>query len=687
MIVKELLEPKSIVVVGASNDETKPGGKVLKNLLSGGYEGELYAVNPKESLVQGINCHNSLDDIKCELAIIAIASKLAVPTINQLIANGTKAFVILSAGFSEVGEEGKKLEQEIVELISKAKGMLIGPNCIGVMNTHYKGVFAGPVPKLDPKGIDFVSSSGATAVFILEVAMTMGLSFSSVFSVGNSAQIGVEEVLEYLDESFDEQNSSRIKMIYIETISNPLKLLKHSSSLINKGCRISAIKAGATESGARAASSHTGALAGSDEAVSALFQKAGIVRCFSKEELVYMAGVFSHKPLKGKRIAVITHAGGPGVMLTDALEKNGMEVPHIEGQAAEELLTKLYYGSSISNPIDFLATGNAEQLGEILEYTDKRFDNIDASVVIFGTPGLFDVKPVYKVLDEKMRTCSKPIFPVLPSIVQAKEAVDYFISLGRINFMEEVNLAQALAKSWHTPKPAKTGIMPEIDSKTIRETIFKAQSGFLKPKEVRDLLLAAKVDLVPEITVYNKADTIAAAEKLGGSLAMKVIGPIHKSDVGGVELNIESTEQAAAFFEEMMKIPGAEGVVIQKMVKKGIELFLGAKKEEKFGHLIVCGLGGLFVEILQDISTGLAPLSKDEALAMIRNLRSYKIIEGVRGQKGVNEEKFAEIMINLSALLMAAPEIEELDLNPLIASNNSIVAVDYRIKIGKTTKT
>lgn len=683
MIVEQLLNPKSIVVVGASNDETKPGGKVLKNLLTGGIKGEIIAVNPKENIVQGIKCHNSLSDVHSDLAILAIASKFALPTIKELISNGTKAFIILSAGFSEIGEEGRMLEKEIVNVINQANGSLIGPNCIGVMNTHYKGVFAGPLPKLDSSGIDFVSGSGATAVFILEAAIPMGLTFSSVFSVGNSAQIGVEEVLEYWDDSFDPETSSKIKMIYLETINNPLKLLKHSSSLINKGCRIAAIKAGATQSGARAASSHTGALAGSDDAVSALFKKSGIVRCFSKEELLYTAGVFAHKPLTGKRIAVVTHAGGPGVMLTDALEKNGMEVPHIEGTAAEELLAKLYHGSSVSNPIDFLATGNAEQLGEILDYTDTKFHNIDASVVIFGTPGLFDVKPVYQVLHEKMNTSKKPIFPVLPSIVQVKEAVDYFISLGRVNFMEEVNLAGALAKSWHTPKPAYIEPLPEIDSKTIRETIFNADNGYLKPDESRALLMAVNIGIVPEKVVFTKDDALSTADDIGYKIAMKVVGPIHKTDVGGVRLNVDSPEVTAEVYEEMMRIKGAEAVLIQKMIPPGIELFLGAKKEDKYGHLVLCGLGGLFVEVLKDVSTGLAPINKEEALSMIRSLRSYQIIKGIRGQKGANEEKFAEIMTRLSALLMAAPEIAELDMNPLIASEDSIIAVDYRIRIEK----
>ncbi len=682
MLVKELIEPKSIIVAGASNEETKPGGKLLKNLLAAGFKGEIFAVNPKESEVQGVKCYKSVTEAPAaDLAIIAIASKYILQTVKDLISKGTKAFIILSAGFSETGEEGRKLEEEVSELIEKAKGSLIGPNCIGVLNTHYAGVFAGPIPKLDPMGIDFVSGSGATAVFITEAAMPMGLTFSSIFSVGNSAQTGVEEVLEYWDETFNPDTSSKIKMIYLESISKPDKLLRHASSLIKKGCRIAAIKSGTTESGSRAASSHTGALAGSDGAVEALFKKAGIVRCFSKEELLYTAGIFAHKTLTGNRIAVITHAGGPGVMLTDTLDQNGMQVPRIEGKDADELLSKLFHGSSVANPIDFLATGNAEQLGNILDYVDNKFDNIDASVVIFGTPGLFDVKPVYDVLNEKMKTSKKPIFPVLPSIVQVKDAVEWFISQGRINFMEEVNLGRALAKVWQTPKPAAVEPLPSIDSVSIRKIISSAEDGYMKPADARVLFAAAGIEMVPEESVFSKEDAEKAAESIGYPLVMKVIGPVHKTDVGGVKLNIKTKEEAALVYDEMMRIEGAEGVLMQKMIDKGLEIFIGAKREENYGHLILCGLGGLFVEALKDVSTGLAPLNKNEALSMIKSLRSYKIIEGVRGQQGADIEKFAGIMTKLSSLLMAAPEIAELDINPLIAKGSEITAVDYRIRV------
>ena len=297
----ELLRPRSIVVVGGSDNTAKPGGKVLENLIAGGFSGDLYVVNPRAETVQGVPAYPEVAALPAvELAILAIPAALCPKAVETLAREkGTRGFIILSAGFSEESEEGAALEQRIVATVESVGGSLIGPNCIGVLNTHYSGVFTTPIPRLDPLGADFISGSGATAVFIMESGMPKGLRFRSVYSVGNSAQIGVEEVLAHLDETYDPGTSSPIKLLYIESIAKPRLFLKHARSLVAKGCRIAAIKAGASEAGSRAASSHTGALAGSDAAVEALLAKAGVVRCRSRDELVAVASVFSYPPLPG----------------------------------------------------------------------------------------------------------------------------------------------------------------------------------------------------------------------------------------------------------------------------------------------------------------------------------------------------------------------------------------------------
>ncbi len=685
MINQQLINPKSIVIVGGSNSINKPGGKVLKNLLDHHFKGELLVVNKKEAEVQGLKAFREVSDLpEVDLAIIAIAAKFCPETVDILAKEkNTRAFIILSAGFSEENHEGAVLEKQIVDIINSVNGCLIGPNCIGFLNSNYTGVFTTPIPKLEPWGCDLISGSGATAVFIIESGIPKGLTFSSLVSVGNSAQIGIEEMLQYLDETYDPETSSSVKILYIEDIKKPDKLLKHASSLIRKGCKIAAIKSGSSEAGVRAASSHTGALASPDLAVDVLFRKAGIVRCYGRDELTTVASIFMYRELKGKRIAIITHAGGPAVMLTDALANGGLEVPHIKGVKPDELLTFLYPGSSVANPIDFLATGTAEQLGKIIDYCEEEFFCIDAMIVIFGSPGLFEIYDVYRLLNEKMNTCKKPIYPILPSIINGKNEITEFISHEKINFPDEVLFGQALTKVFFTPKPApEKVIFPAMDEMKIREVINNSENGYLKPGQVQALLDAAGISRAGEAIVNTRDEAIDSAGKLGFPVVMKVVGPVHKSDVGGVVLNVKNSESVSKEFERMIRIKDTTSILIQPMLS-GTELFVGAKKEGKFGHLVLCGLGGIFIEVLKDVSAGLAPLSIDESLGMIHRLKSYGIIKGARGQEGVNEEMLAEIITRIAALVTIAPEIFEMDLNPLLGKMDRVVAVDARIRVEK----
>ena len=686
-------------MIGGSNNVHKPGGAVVRNLLNGGYEGTLRVVNPKEDEVQGIKAfHDARELPPTDLAILVVAAKFC-PDYVELLAKEkqVRAFIIISAGFSEETHEGAELEQRILNTCDQYGCALIGPNCIGLLTRWHHSVFTRPIPSLNPKGVDFISGSGATAVFILESAVTKGLPFNSVWSVGNGHQIGIETVLEYMDEHFDAEHDSLVKLLYIENISDPDKLLFHATSLIRKGCRIAAIKAGSSESGSRAASSHTGAIASSDSAVEALFRKAGIVRCFSREELTTVGSIF--KCMEGKaeansslftlhsslRIAIVTHAGGPGVMLTDALSKGGMQVPPLTGPVADELKSKLLPGSSVSNPIDILATGGAEHLGIAIDYCENRFDDIDAIMVIFGTPGLVKIFEVYDVLHKKIRECKKPIFPILPSVSTAGPEVQEFLKRGHVNFSDEVTLATALTQIMKTPEPAEQNVVVNgVDVPRIRRIIDGIDSdGYIAPSLVHDLLSAAGIPTVPEFVSADKDEIVAFAEKVGYPVVAKVVGPVHKSDVGGVALNIRSKEVLSAEFDRMMQIPDATAVMVQKMIK-GTELFIGAKYETRFGHVVLCGLGGIFVEVLRDVSSGLAPLSYEEAYSMIRSLRAYKILKGTRGQCGINERKYAEIIVRLSTLLRFATEIKEMDINPLLADEADVIAVDARILVEKS---
>ncbi len=683
MINRQLISPKSIVVVGGSDDTLKPGGNTLKNLLDTHYSGDLFVVNPKADSAQGVKSYRNIVDIpEVECAILAIPAKMCLEAVETLCyKKSCKAIIILSAGFHEDSPEGAEIEKKIAQVCNETGTSLIGPNCIGVMTPDYAGVFTHPIPRLTPQGAALISGSGATIVFILEAAMQLGLTFSQVFSVGNCAQIGVEEALEYMDESYEPGKSSPVIMLYIENISDPWKLYRHASSLIRKGAKIAAIKSGYSEAGSRAASSHTGAMASPDKAVDALFRKAGIIRCYSRGELVNVASALMYPAPKGNRFAIVTHAGGPAVMQTDILSGNGIEIPTFSGPKADELLSKLYPGSSVANPIDFLATGTAAQLGHILDACEDDFD-VDGITVIFGNPGLTTTFDVYDLLAEKIKNSKKPIYPVLPSIVNSAEEIRKFQSEGGISFPDEVALGGAIVKIVNQPASIEDSTLPQVDIQTIRGVIDSASNGYLEPEKVQMLLDAAGIPRAKEVVAATEEEALQGARTVGYPLVMKVIGPIHKSDVGGVALNISDDETLVAEFRRMIQIPQTTAILMQPMLS-GTQIFIGAKREGVFGHLVLCGLGGIFVETLKDISYSLSPVSQIEADEMIRGLRSYKMLEGTRGQEGVNITMFAEAIRRVSALCDAAPEIFEMDLNPLLGNSREVVAVDARIRIEK----
>ena len=370
-------------------------------------------------------------------------------------------------------------------------------------------------------------------------------------------------------------------------------------------------------------------------------------------------------------------------MLTDALSAGGMNIPRIMGMHHDKLLAMMNKGASADNPIDMIATASIDQLDKVIEYVDKELQQIDGMSVIFGSNGLNDMTEVYDLLHEKIKTCKKPLYPILPSVTSSSEELAYFLNKGHVNFPDEVVLGKALIKISNTPTPAEENIFLEnIDVPLVRKIIDSAPGGYLEPAIIQQLLDAAHIPVVKEMVAYTKRELFSAAKKTGYPLALKVVGPVHKSDVGGVTLNIKSEKHLEAEFNRMKQIKGVNAVLVQQMLS-GTELFIGAKYEPRFGHIILCGLGGIFVEVLGDVSSGLAPLTFNEAESMIRSLKSYKIIRGTRGKPGINELKFAEIIVRLSSLLRYATEIKEMDLNPLIGSCDDITVVDARIRIEK----
>lgn len=683
MLAQALLNPKSILVVGGSNNVDHLGGSVLKNLIDCGFPGELCVLNPKRERVQGLRSYSVPEEVPdVELAIFAIPAHEIYPVMRVLIEQkGTKAFLVYSAGFSELDEEGKRLEKEILELVDNSGCSLLGPNNIGMVNTNYAGIFTKPIPKLDPKGVDYVSGSGATAVFTLEAARQTGLTFNSLITVGNSAQIGIEEVLEHWDETHDQENGSQVKMVYMETVRKPGKFLKHCLSLREKGCRIVGLKSGSTPKGSEAAASHTGAMASPDLFVQALMDKAGVIRCHSRYALITIAGLLQLTKEPVTKIAVITHAGGPGVILTDHLVRNGLDVPTFEARHKEALRDILNPGAAVGNPIDLLATGTALQLKTVIEYCDEKVDQVDGIAVIFGSPGLGSVHEAYEVIRSKMFACQKPVFPVLPSVVNLKDEIEEFVKEGHIAFFDESLLGRGLGKIAKTPVPYKN--VPELPPETsqkIRSMISRLPSGFIEDREAFKLIELLGIETPAQVFVDLDRQIPDLPSNMRYPVAVKATGILHKTDEKALELNIRSDKELADAQKRLGRVPGAKGLMVQEM-HQGTELFVGSQSIPNYPPLVVFGAGGIFLESFRDITQSLAPIDPEEAATQIKSLKIYPVLEGSRGQTPVDIARYAHIISLISQLVCAEPRIAELDLNPLIAGPQGITAVDVRIRL------
>ncbi len=680
-----LFRPRSIAVIGASSDPLKPGGRVLKNILEHGYEGLLRPVNPKAAEILGLPVCQSIGALPetPDLAIVAIPSAMVPAAVAELADRGTGATIVLTSGFGEKDAAGKEVEENLRGIADAAGMALIGPNCSGFLTTAYKGKFAGIVPKLPGGAVDFISGSGATVDYVMECAEARGLSFGTVINLGNSVQLGVEDLLQLHDENYG-PDSAPILLLYMEAVKKPSLLLHHARSLAQKGCIIVGIKSGSTTVGSRAAASHTGAMATSDTAVQALFDKAGIIRVTGRESMINVACVLraARGKLSGKRLAIVTDAGGPGVMLADELTRGGIELPTLSEETRRELAKILPPESSLTNPIDALPSRTAEQIKSIIDILGK-FEKgcIDAVAILTGDSGLSDNATIYRTVGMAMDDSPIPVLPMFSSLTSCRDKIDAFTKSGKVFFSDEVSLGQAvniLAK--YGPMPEEEDVGSNLTGYNKKEigNALNGKQGTLDPLTVRRILLAAGFPLPEEITVEDQSNLSAACLRLGFPLAIKVIGPLHKTDVGGVRLGISNPAEAQAAWSALMGIPGALGVLLQPMIS-GLEVILGASREGNFGHLIMFGLGGIHTEVLKDVRFALAPLSKTEAYELINTIRGRALLDGVRGAVGMNTALLADFLVRLGRLVADFPAICEIDLNPVKGLGERLMAVDARI--------
>ena len=668
--LRTLLEPTSIAVVGASDDTSKPGGKLVRNILLRGYAGELLLVNPKAREVQGVKAYPSIDALPVapELAFIAIPAKLVRTTLQELAAKGARAVVVLSAGFGEVSAEGRAEERQLVDIANAHGMLLIGPNCSGIVSHAHAGKFSGVPPISRKGGIDF----------LYELSTRRGLQFNSLLNVGNSAQTGVTDLLRLYEEAQGE-DSSLIKLLYIEVMKQPEAFLRHARNLSRKGCSLAGIKSGATEAGSRAAASHTGAMATNDTAVQALFDKAGIIRVQSRPELVDVATVLSclRGRLDGRRIAVVSDAGGPAVVLADELNRLGFVVPPFAQRTKERIAQALPPGAAAGNPVDCLPTRNGKSIGHVLRIVaEEESENVDFILFIDGDSGLADNWEICKALMRAQDEGGIPVLPCFLSPVSAEDALAQYRAAGRCYFEDEVAMARALARVVNRPRvtePIET--IPGYARERVA-ALLSGRTGALPPDVTRKVLQAAGIPLPAQVELSGEAELDRIA--IPFPWVMKVSGPLHKSDVGGVTVGIKDVQQARAAWDALMRIEGATGCIVQQMVP-GTEVIIGANREDGYGHLVAFGLGGIYTEALKDVQFRLAPLSGEEASNMIRSIRAYPLIQGVRGQQGMDEGMLADILIRVGLLVSHFPMIREMDLNPVKGYGSELYAVDARV--------
>jgi acetyltransferase len=574
---------------------------------------------------------------------------------------------------------GRREERRLTEIADRHGMVLLGPNCLGLTSPIHAGKFAGLLPEMIPGGIDFISGSGATVDVLAEQAVRRGLAFHTFVTVGNSAQTGVTDILALFDKEHG-PHSSRHKMLYLEKLGSPAKLLWHARSLVEKGCILMAVKPGVTRDGSRAAASHTGAMVANDTAVQALLDKAGIIRLESKLDLVDVATALhlAKGHYNGRRVCFITDAGGPGVMATDELNRHGLETPPLKLETQEMLTELLPPGAGVGNPVDILPTRTPRQVARTLEIvSEKESDAVDYILIQLAAPGFEDNWPVYKAVVNAMEALPSPIMPSFATSISSAEALSKYRAAGKCHFEDEVSMARAVGRMVNRPRISSAAPDPSGYNRKEVTEILKGARGVVSPDLVRKVLQSAGIPVPRERRMKTSKQLAGLAWSIPPPWVMKVIGPLHKTDLGGVVADVNSSD-AEDVFDHLMKISDARGVVVQETVQ-GPEVLMGLSREGDFGHLVAFGLGGVLAEALGDVRFGLSPLSPEEALRIIESIRAQAVLKGYRGRPGMNLDLLVDLLVRVSLLGRDIPGIKELDINPLKGVNSNLAAVDVRI--------
>jgi acetyl coenzyme A synthetase (ADP forming)-like protein len=697
MSFESFFNPKSVAIVGASRQKGKVGYEILSNMIHAGYKGKLYPVNSQTTEIEGLKCYPDLQSIGAvpDLVILVIPAKIVPDLMQQCAKIGTKSVIIITAGFKEVGKEGKALEEKVVKIAREAGIKVIGPNCLGLIVPANKvnASFGGDLPAAG--GIAYLSQSGALLAAILDIANTNYIGFSKLISIGNKADVDELDLIKAVSKDKD----TKVIAGYLENITDGDEFVRQAEQISNIK-PILLIKSGGTSAGAKAASSHTGSLAGSETAYESAFERSGIIRCESIKQQFDYAQAFANQPLPaGPSVAVITNAGGPGIMAADAVERRGLTFAKLDEETIKKLGAVLPPAANLYNPVDVLGDALAERYSFALN-TVLDDPNVDSVLVLLTPQAMTEAKAtaeaIVKISHEKPK---KPIFTCFLGASKIAEGVR-ILREGKIPQYDSTDgavttiLVMSEYKRWKSrPKrivrlfPVNRRKVENIVERHIRQGIREV--GETEAKEI----LEAYGFVTPKGSIATTAEQAAnIAQQLGFPVVLKIWSPdiLHKSDVGGVKVGLKSEQEVKDAFDLMMyripkKKPEADilGVLVQEMCSRGKEVILGMNRDPHFGPLMMFGMGGIMVEVLKDVSFHLAPLTANEARQMLIDTKTYKILKGVRGQEGVDIDKIAEGLQRLSQLVTEFPQIQEMDINPYVVGpvGTTPIAVDARMSL------
>jgi len=684
-----LFKPKAVALIGASAKELSIGNVIIKNLLHYGYKGPIYPVNPKVDEIRGLKAYSSIMDIpgEVDLAHIVIPPPFVPEEVENCGKKGVRAIIINTAGFREMGAEGLALENDFLSRAKHYGIRIFGPNCQGIINSdpalraYCNFTFTFP----EPGYISVVAQSGGVGAVIMQAFSDLGIGIRMYASNGNGSDVSIPEIIRY----YGSDEGARAIVLYVESLDNPREFMEVAAEVTAKK-PVLAMTAGRTDKGAEASRSHIGGLAGSISMVQ-IFKKSGILSFTNQEDLCHAAVAFASQPVpKGNKVGIITNTGGPSVIAIDELVSCGLEIPPLSDRAGNELKGTMLESASIHNPLDVVATAGASHFKSALDVFMKE-EQFDSIYVNFVTPPFVDCESVARELAAFSKARVKPIVCNYMTNKKRWESTTKILKDGDIpcfDFAETAAKALSALVRYQRIKSEKKGkvkIFPDVDHELVREILQNAKvkgTKVLSAVEVYSVLEAFRIPVAPWQVATSPEEVISAATEIGYPVVIKADSEkiIHKSDVGGVAVNIRNDDEAKKAAEEMFGKLGHEiKFFVQKYMPGGIELIIGAKSENGVGHLIMFGLGGIFVEILKDVAFTISPATDSEAEEMMNSLKAAPLINGFRGDKGINRDKAAEIIQRVSMLVSDFPEIMELDLNPLIASGENIYSVDARI--------